>query len=703
MVRILVLLLLILAVLISPVSAQGKVRLVVMDGINLEHLTDPALTNFRFLLEYGAVGLANANTAGGRTPENTALTLGSGSRALGPGGGYVLHWDDEMESSLAGDVQTRRTGILPPQGSLVVPAIAQIADANADLMHIVQVGYLAATLDAGGRTVAALVNADTHEINRPAAAIVADVNGIIQAGQVGQDLLQKDPSQPFGLQSDLAQFVAGLQQLDETDFVVIDLGDTSRALSYSGYVLEEIRLAFRQQALVQLDLLLGYILDNAGEDDLLLVTGLQSDRILGSQEGKLLTPVLAYGRGFAGGLLTSPTTRRRGVIANYDITATILQRFDLYTPGEIHGQPMSSLAAAEPLPYLLAREQQMAMVYKLRAPLVKAYIGIIIILVGLSLAALFFNWRRRAALKLAVASVVASPLILLLLGAISGSYWMIALWPLLAIGLALVLGKLRPEIAMPVLGAITALTVVGDALLGAWLQQRSILGYDAIAGARYYGIGNEYMGVLLGSTLLAVSGFLVRRKELAGLIFAAVTIILMLPGVGANFGGTLSALLGFTAALTGMGFLRNKRHRWLAVLVFLGAGLVLVLLNIGSGQSHVGRFFAVVVQEPAEFWLAVQRKVNMAWRLVRWSLWSRAFAALFLGAMGMMYAKRHFWVKKLGAHWPHVRGAMVAALAALFLNDSGVVAAALILLYLTLPLLYYEFSSSSWLKDSHSR
>lgn len=703
MARVFIASLLILAVLSSPVAAQGKVRLVIMDGINLQHLTDPALPSLRFLLEHGAVGLANANTAGGRSPENSVLTLASGSRALGPGAGKVFCRDDWIEADQAGEVHARRTGVLPPPGSLVMPAIAQIAAANSELLHTVRLGYLTETLRTGGKTVAALVNADTFEANRPAAAIVADSQGIIPAGQVGAELLREDPSQPFGRQSDLTKFVEGIQQLAETDLLVIDLGDTSRAMAYSGYTLEEIRARLRRDALVQLDRLLAHLLEATGEGDLLLVAGLQSDRELGAEAGKLLVPVLAYGRGFEGGLLTSPTTRRPGVVANYDITATILQHFDLYTPGDIHGQPMTCLAQAQPVRYLLAREEQMAGVYKLRSPLVKGYIAVIIVLVGLSLAALFLKWRRRGLLRLALAAVTASPLVLLALGIFSGSYWLIPLWLASALLIALVLVRLKPELAMPVLGAVTALAVVIDALLGAWLQQRSILGYDAIAGARYYGIGNEFMGVLLGSTLLAVGNFLDKRKLPAALAFAAVILILMLPGVGANFGGTLAALLGFSTALTGLEFFRNKKHRYLAVLAFGGAGLALVLLNIGSNQSHVGRFFAVVLSEPGEFWLAVQRKLDMAWRLMRWSLWSRAFVALLVAALWMLFARRQYFARRLGRRWPQVRGAMVAALAALLFNDSGVVAAATTLLYLTLPLLYYEFSSSSWLMDSHSR
>lgn len=702
--RFISILVLFLLILVSPVAAQGKVRLVVMDGINLEHLDDPALPNFRFLLEHGAVGLANANTAGGRTPENTAISLGSGSRALGPGAGDIFRGYDAMESGLAGDVHARRTGVTPPPGSLVLPAIAQIIAANGGLLHTVRVGYLAGTLAGNGKTVATLVNGDTNTISRPAAAIAADGNGIIIAGDIGgETLLHANPAQPYGLQSDILRFMEQLQQLEETDLVVIDLGDSSRALSYSSYAFKGIQDNFRFQALCQLDRLLSYLLENHQDGDLLLVAGLQSDRILGAEEGKLLPPVLAYGEGFEVGLLTSPTTRRGGVVANYDITATILQYFDLYTPGEIHGQPMTSIMRAEHVSHLLARENQMARIFMLRTPLIKGYIAAIILLVGLSLAALLFKWRRRTFLKLALSAVTASPLILLILGAVANSYWLVPLWIALAVGVALSLGKLPAETAMPVLGAVTALAVTIDALLGSWLQQRSILGYDAIGGARYYGIGNEFMGVLIGSTLLALSGCLTRHKWVAGVVSAIVTLILMLPGVGANFGGTLVALLGFSAALAGFGIITNKKHRWKAALAFIGAGLALVLLNIGSGQSHVGRFFAAVLSDPGQFWLAVERKLAMAWRLVRWSLWSRAFAALFIAAVWILLVKGQVLAKKLGVRWPHVRGAMVAALAALLLNDSGVVAAATTLLYLTLPLLYYEFSSNSWLIDSHSR
>lgn len=691
---------LLLLLLVGPVSAAGNLRLVIMDGINLEHLQQAEYVNFRFLMEHGALGLANANTAGARSRENAVLTLASGSRALGPGAGDIYSGEEEVDTGTAAAVHARCTGVSPPPEALVLPGIALIFEANSELLHKVPIGFLADSIKAAGKTAAALVNGDKSGNYREGAAIVAGSDGIIQGGSLETALADK-PELPFGLQSDLRAFVAAVKEHQDVDFLVIDLGDTSRVQDYLPLVVEDRRELFRRQALLQLDSFLGELLRLHKADDLLLVVGLQADRTLAHEEGKLLVPILAYGQGFKG-LLTSATTRRQGVVASIDVTAVVLEYFDLYQPGEIYGQPLTSLAHPDSLGYLLQREKEMAAVYRLRSPLVKSFIAMIIILVGLALAAFIFKWRKLGALKILLIMLVATPLALLVLAAIPGSWWLAPAWIVLTLGMALFLRRMEPEKAMTLLGAVTAFLIVADALLGAWLQQRSLLGYDAIAGPRFYGIGNEYMGALLGSSLLGLNGLLANNKWLAGVILAAIVLVLMLPGVGANFGGALAALVGFTVALTGFSLVTNKKHRLPAVLVLASAVLALVLVNIGGNQSHVGRFFTAVAADPKEFWLVVERKLAMNWRLIRWSLWSKAFAALFAAALWIFFSQRRLLAQRLGRFWPQVRGALAAALAALALNDSGIVAAATTLLFMTLPLLYYWFSSSSSASDSHS-
>ena len=51
-------------------------------------------------------------------------------------------------------------------------------------------------------------------------------------------------------------------------------------------------------------------------------------------------------------------------------------------------------------------------------------------------------------------------------------------------------------------GLITALLVGLDTLTGSSLMRFSFLGYDPIGGARFYGLGNEYMGIMIGALIM---------------------------------------------------------------------------------------------------------------------------------------------------------------------------------------------------------
>ncbi|MGB9802178.1 MAG: hypothetical protein ACPLUI_00005, partial [Desulfofundulus sp.] len=52
-----------------------------------------------------------------------------------------------------------------------------------------------------------------------------------------------------------------------------------------------------------------------------------------------------------------------------------------------------------------------------------------------------------------------------------------------------------------------------DILLGGPLQKTAIMGYDPIVGARFYGIGNEYMGILIGSMIIGSTTLLTRLPQ----------------------------------------------------------------------------------------------------------------------------------------------------------------------------------------------
>ena len=71
--------------------------------------------------------------------------------------------------------------------------------------------------------------------------------------------------------------------------------------------------------------------------------------------------------------------------------------------------------------------------------------------------------------------------------------------------LLLVLVNLRCQNQLASIMAVALITaglIIVDVIRGGVWIRYSFLGYDPVGGARYYGIGNEYMGILIGSAIM---------------------------------------------------------------------------------------------------------------------------------------------------------------------------------------------------------
>ena len=98
----------------------------------------------------------------------------------------------------------------------------------------------------------------------------------------------------------------------------------------------------------------------------------------------------------------------------------------------------------------------------------------------------------------------------------------------------------------------------------------------ALAGIRFYGIGNEYMGVLIGGALLLAAS--VRTDTPAagvgiGLWFGLVAFVLSFPAYGAKAGGAITAVTIFVIAWRR---LRGLPMRWTHSAAGLAAGFLIV-------------------------------------------------------------------------------------------------------------------------------
>ncbi len=263
---------------------------------------------------------------------------------------------------------------------------------------------------------------------------------------------------------------------------------------------------------------------------------------------------------------------------------------------------------------------------------------------------------------------IAVPLALLLLGGIlppsTAPVLSYAVASLAAMALAFFLSQRR-------LAWLATAVILMDTALGGGLLATTPFSYGVAEAARFYGIGNEVAGYLLGSIFVAAG----RDRWTVAIFGAAAALALGGPGLGANAGCFAALLIGITVSLVAS-LPRSQRARALAV----AAVAVVMLLAAVSGldalrgerSSHIGR---AVRSIDSGGWGAIvtiaTRKLTMNVHLLGSSPW----ALLLLVEAGVLVSRGR---REGVVSEPGVLG---AAAAALVLNDSGVVAAATALLW----------------------
>jgi hypothetical protein len=407
-----------------------------------------------------------------------------------------------------------------------------------------------------------------------------------------------------------------------------------------------------------------------------------------------LTPFIMENlyRPYLEGLLYSPTTRTRGLITSSDVAPTLLAQLGIDPPSEMQGRaavvrPGSVDAAAR-------LGERLSFVAEKR-PAVWLLIGCAMI-AGASLAIL---WRRKtgavyallvlAALPAGALAVAALPitnvpgvafLTLLLAGTLAGLFWGPA-----------------SSVAFRVCGVYLAVSalILADTAFGGPLMKLSTLGYNPAYGTRFYGIGNEYAAFLAGSLTMGVGALAHRRRlplALVLLVGLAAIVVLGLPTMGADVGGSLALGLGFGATV---GLLRGAGLRslalWMAGGLAPAAALFLTSGLLFPGVSHGSRAAG------GETGLAdvVARKLLLSLDL----LLNPAFLPILAAGLVVVFlAWRRMRGTALGAG---LLGATITALASGALNDSGVLAAIYALAYPTIAAGIFLLSKAGKVVRSH--
>ncbi|MBG0831246.1 hypothetical protein HS041_26205 [Planomonospora sp. ID67723] len=169
------------------------------------------------------------------------------------------------------------------------------------------------------------------------------------------------------------------------------------------------------------------------------------------------------------------------------------------------------------------------------------------------------------------------------------------------------LRRSRPLGPLAIVTAVTAAVLAGDLLTGTTLQLNSVMGYTAVVGARYYGLGNIPFALFATSVLLlgtALAHLLARLGHRG----AGVAVVMTLgcsamilggwPGVGSDFGGVIAFVPGI--AVTAL-LLSGRRISVVRLGALVAAGGVTVMaiayldyLRPPGSQTHLGRFVGQV-------------------------------------------------------------------------------------------------------------
>jgi hypothetical protein len=675
-------------------TADPKVVVVVADYLDIQDISNMDFLSRKTSESY--LALMNNRQPGRAGASKSKLIIGSGKK-LELNANMVMGGSEESFRRL----YSIESGRIPELESLVYTDIYKLKNRNDKNEYQNYIGYLGDAVNKNNGVTCFLGNSDTDEQNRGSMLIAMDNSGEIDIGGT-EEILIEDELFPQGRRTDYKKLADLYKQyLTASSFVVIETGDMERLETLRDSMSVESYETFRREVLRSIDSFIEELIKYGGFTTLILISTYPSESNVAA--GNRLTPVLVYDAS-GGGLLYSSSTRRKGIILNTDLAGYLLCKL-----GYSSSSAIVEAASERAELFLDDLNRNIVKTSVLRAPVLTAYAVLVIAAIGiLFISSVLFRKEHKAAFSrlsdLLTYMMLTFPLALLYiptadLGGNPAGYIAFATAASLFLSLIIYIAikdKLKAIFAICIL-LFLGLSV--DILAGSQFIKQSVLGYDPIIGARFYGIGNEYAGIFIGCSLMAFGCL----RELCGdklnqriaiFVFTACTSLLGLTSLGANFGGAIAGVSGYLLAyFLGYGIRFNKRNISLGILVLGSAAALLVVADSWgiSSPSHIGG----LVKETETNGLVIitstiQRKVSMNLRLVRYTIWTKVLLCI-IAAISIMFFRP---VKLLGNVFSSYRylkyswiSIAASAIVGFAVNDSGIVLAATAMIYAAFPML----------------
>ena len=709
----------------ADTNQQGKIIYISLNRTSLEHLLEIPIIQKK-TSDSGYVALMTTRGDGSNSDQKSFASIGAGVRA------NVLDQDYTIFESLDKDGKEQFkavTGATP--WAINNLRINRDLNQNSDYgSYGATLGTLGTTLNENALKVALLGNSDiikNGELKkiRNLALTCMDKYGRVKSGNV-DDINKNDNTMPYGISTDYEKLKKETKKYYEnSDITFVELGDTYRLDEFRKNLNENTYKSMQDEIYKRVSDYLTEVFDMVGENDTVyIVSEFQSN--LDNLNKRRLAPVMKFTKdGY--GLLESATTRNNGIVSNIDIGVDILNEFGIKNELMI-GKPFKTVQAENGIEKLTNDFKRIVSINSIRASVVNTYVGIVSASWVIAMIALLFkNKIPKKEKGLGRDQIFKILKEFIKLGLIMPLAFLTAPIFQFKTQTGLVTGVLIATIIYYVIGStvfkkddikqmgfyafLTIGLIILDCIIGTPLMKSNIMSYDAINGARYYGVGNEYEGVTIASAVFALA-VLLNYKKIPKWLAVVLSIIILvtsaMPSMGANVGGAISECVAYLLFI----LLIFDVKLDLKKIIMIGVATVLVVVAFAGldflmgSESHLSVFTNQIIQEgPAAIINTFGRKIQMNMKLAKSSVWVNILivSIVIIGAL-IFKPSGHF--KKIHDRYPMIfKGFMasfVGCIVTLLVNDSGIVAASTAAIYILIPLIIISINMSLFDKNKNT-
>lgn len=673
------LLLCLLFILVIPDISYGandapKVYLIVINKLTLKDIE--SMNNLNRIIEEGSIGLMNTRGVSGYTGAESFLTINASRKA--------------NSNYTSVDFRTNKSN-----GFIVNDSFSSLINLNKDNKFSPHIGAMGDNLHRIGLKTGIYGNSDL--IDKPlktSALIPMDSMGLIDYGNIDNITIEEN-NYPFFIKTDYEKLSNEVKN-SSADFIVGDTGDLERLYRYSKFLSDNEFLYLREKILMDIDKFIGNLSSTLeGNNSLLIITSPNNgDKKIDDNK---LSPIVLWGKEIEKGTLISKTTNREGLVTNIDIGPTIMNFLGADT-NNMSGSRINSISKNISLEDIIKYSQQINTISKVRYNTLYLY-GIFSIII-LILSIIFLSAKIRLSektkdiIKILFTMILTIPSIFIIASIFKPKevYSFISILLILSILSLFIIWKTRKNNNQIIyIMGISVFIIMMDLLLKGNISKFSVLSHDPVIGARYYGIGNEMVGLFLGLlSVLSVEILRKNNKSILPLILLGMSAILIgHPRYGVNVGGTMAFIVAIVF------YVMETFNRSLSIKIIFLMGVIIILfvsimgyidIRFNDNITHLGNTTLLIKSNGLKYLNQIAfRKLFMNIKLMENSFW------IYLLLLHMILHVLIFYFKGINSKISiaNIAG-LSGAIGDFLFNDSGLILAAICMNLIT-SRLYLEY------------